>query len=172
VLLVNADLGAHCDGAALIAPMVRAGVAVVVFTEAADEPEWGRCLEQGARTVLPKDASVASVVSVVRRVSQGHQVMERSERERLIGLHRRQEATRRDARMRLQELSPQEGEILRHLMSGRTVREIAIIRVVSEATVRSQVKAILAKLQLSSQLAAVATAHRGGWGPRPLPVAG
>ncbi len=53
-------------------------------------------------------------------------------------------------------------------MQGRTVREIANLSVVSEATVRTQVKSILAKLEVSSQLAAVGLAHSIGWrGPRP-----
>jgi DNA-binding NarL/FixJ family response regulator len=37
--------------------------------------------------------------------------------------------------------------------------------VVAEATVRTQVKSILAKLEVSSQLAAVGLAHRVGWRP-------
>jgi DNA-binding NarL/FixJ family response regulator len=36
---------------------------------------------------------------------------------------------------------------------------------VSETTVRTQVKAILAKLEVRSQLAAVGLAHRAGWQP-------
>ena len=48
-------------------------------------------------------------------------------------------------------------------MLGRTVHEIAVIGVVSEATVRTQVKSILAKLQVTSQIAAVGLAHRLGW---------
>ena len=171
VLLVNADLGPHCDGAALIAPMVRAGVAVVVVLEHHDEASRGRCLEQGASAVLPKSASLASAVSVVRRVNLGLPVLDRSERDRLVELHRRRVAVRRDAHERLQHLSPQEGEVLRHLMSGLTVREIATVRVVSESTVRTQVKAVLAKLRISSQIAAVALAHKAGWEARPLAVA-
>lgn len=50
-------------------------------------------------------------------------------------------------------------------MRGAQVREIARESVVSEATVRTQVKAILAKLELSSQLAAVGAAYRVGWRP-------
>ena len=47
-------------------------------------------------------------------------------------------------------------------MEGHTVRDIARISVVSEATVRTQVKSILAKLEVSSQLAAVGLAHEIG----------
>jgi two-component system, NarL family, nitrate/nitrite response regulator NarL len=48
-------------------------------------------------------------------------------------------------------------------MNGRTASEIADERVVSLATVRSQIRAILLKLDVSSQLAAVAMAHRARW---------
>ena len=50
-------------------------------------------------------------------------------------------------------------------MGGQTVREIARSAVVSEATVRTQVKSILAKLEVSSQLAAVGLANQVGWQP-------
>jgi two-component system, NarL family, nitrate/nitrite response regulator NarL len=120
---------------------------------------------------LPKRTSRRSVISVVRRVSQGQPVLDRSERDRLIAVHRRQTQHERVELDRLRDLSPQEREVLRHLMAGHTVGEIAALRVVSVATVRTQVKAILAKLDLSSQLAAVAVAHRAGWEPHSLTFA-
>ena len=56
-------------------------------------------------------------------------------------------------------------EVLGALMRGAPVREIARTSVVSEATVRTQVKSILAKLEMSSQLAAVGAAYKVGWHP-------
>ena len=50
-------------------------------------------------------------------------------------------------------------------MAGHNVLDIARARVVSEGTVRVQVRAILAKLGVSSQIAAVGLAHRAGWDP-------
>jgi len=50
-------------------------------------------------------------------------------------------------------------------MAGRPVREIAQRSYVSEATVRTQVKSILAKLEVTSQLAAVGAAHETDWRP-------
>lgn len=163
VLLVNADLGRSCNGAALIAPMVGAGAAVVVITENTDEARWGECLAQGARTVLSKSVSLGTVVSTVRRVSHREPVLERAERERLIGVYRSRAERETVDRARLADLSPQEGEVLRLMMAGRSVAEISRVRVVAEGTVRTQVKAIHAKLQVNSQLAAVAAARRGGW---------
>jgi two-component system nitrate/nitrite response regulator NarL len=75
---------------------------------------------------------------------------------------------RTQARRLMESLSRREREILGHLMRGATVAEIAANGVVSEATVRTQVKSILIKLEVSSQLAAIAVARRAGWQPNPL----
>lgn len=48
-------------------------------------------------------------------------------------------------------------------MQGRTAREIAQTDGLSESTVRTHIKAILAKLEASSQVAAVASAYQAGW---------
>ena len=53
--------------------------------------------------------------------------------------------------------------MLAALIEGRTVRAISEVSVVSEATVRTQVKSILNKLEVSSQLAAVGMANQVGW---------
>jgi len=56
-------------------------------------------------------------------------------------------------------------QVLGRLMEGRNLHDIAVLFVVSEATVRIQVKSILAKPRVSSQLAAVGLAHQVGWPP-------
>ena len=48
-------------------------------------------------------------------------------------------------------------------MEGHNAEEIAKAGYVSISTVRSQIKAILQKLGVNSQLAAVAIARRTGW---------
>ena len=63
----------------------------------------------------------------------------------------------------IETLTVREREVLAYLMKGQTVREIATECVVAEATVRTQVKSILAKLEVSSQLAAVGMANEIGW---------
>ncbi len=60
-------------------------------------------------------------------------------------------------------------EILGALMNGEPVQEIARTNVVAVATVRSQVKSILTKLELQSQIAAVGAAHRAAWRPPSSP---
>lgn len=60
-------------------------------------------------------------------------------------------------------LSPREQNVLISLMKGATARQIAEKDCVSLATVRSQIRSIISKLGVSSQLAAVVLAYQSGW---------
>ena len=104
-------------------------------------------------------------MAAVRRLNDGFPVMDRVAREELIAEWHQNRVENHEARRRLEDLTPREREVLRQLMQGHQVREIARLNVVSEATVRTQVKSILAKLEVSSQLAAVGLAHEAGWRP-------
>ena len=104
-------------------------------------------------------------MATVRRLNQGLPVMDRDEREDLLQAWHKERQEHQELRTRLGRLTAREREVLGHLMEGHTVRDIARISVVSEATVRTQVKSILAKLEVSSQLAAVGLAHTVGWRP-------
>jgi two-component system, NarL family, nitrate/nitrite response regulator NarL len=60
-------------------------------------------------------------------------------------------------------LTEREQGVLAELIEGHCAEDIAKAAFVSISTVRSQIKAILQKLGVSSQLAAVAMARRAGW---------
>ena len=66
-------------------------------------------------------------------------------------------------------LTEREQVVLAELMEGHCAEEIATAAFVSISTVRSQIKAILHKLGVNSQLAAVALARRAGWSLDSLP---
>lgn len=163
VALLDLELGIPGRSSRIIGDLVRAGVAVVVLTGSTNRAEWGECLHRGAHRVVPKLAALQDLVSVLRRIELGLPVMPRDQREALIDVWRREDAARRTARERLALLTKREREILRHLASGRQVGDIARSDVVSTATVRTQVKSILGKLDVSSQLAAVGMVHRARW---------
>jgi two-component system, NarL family, nitrate/nitrite response regulator NarL len=170
IALLDLDLGPLGDGVRLITPLVQAGIHVVVVTGSIDKARWGESLRYGARTVLAKTQPLNDILATVRRINQGLPVMDRVEREQLIQLWRDQREKLQVLVDRLQLLTPREQVVLGQLMKGHQVREIAHQSVVSEARVRTQVKSILAKLEVSSQLGAVGLAHEIGW--RPLAVAG
>ncbi len=163
VVLLDLDLGLFGDGERLIEPLSRSGANVVVITGSTDRARWGDAVRCGARKVLSKSQPLRDILATVRRIVAGLPVMDREEREELVSEWTRHRFEAQGFRERLELLTIRESEVLGHLMKGRAVREIAGLSVVSEATVRTQVKSILAKLEVSSQLAAVGMANEIGW---------
>ena len=163
MVLLDLDLGLFGDGVRLIDPIARSGANVVVVTGSTDQARWGEAVRAGARKVLSKSQPLRDILATVRRIMAGLPVMDREEREELLTEWARELVESQGLRDRLGQLTVRESEVLGHLMKGRAVREIAGLSVVSEATVRTQVKSILAKLEVSSQLAAVGMAHQIGW---------
>ena len=81
------------------------------------------------------------------------------------------DARRRGPRLELfARLTEREQVVLSELMEGHCAEDIAKAAFVSISTVRSQIKAILHKLGVNSQLAAVAMARRAGWSLELRPV--
>lgn len=165
MVLLDLDLARFGDGVRLIGRLATAGINVVVMTGSTDRSRWGEAIRHGARTVLAKSRPLNDILSTIRRINQGLPVLALEEREDLLREWRRQRAQHEEVLSRMSRLTARESQVLGNLMQGRTVHDIATSAVVSEATVRTQVKSILAKLQVSSQLAAVGLAHGVGWKP-------
>jgi two-component system nitrate/nitrite response regulator NarL len=163
VVLLDLDLGRFGDGMNLIAPLARAHINVVVLTASEDIGRWGGCMRLGARKIVPKSGALQQALSTVRRLHQGLPVTSSDELEMLLSAWAEQRREHDELRRRLDMLTPRERQILGALIEGRTVRAISEQSVVSEATVRTQVKSILSKLEVSSQLAAVGMANHVGW---------
>ncbi|MFC5728827.1 MULTISPECIES: response regulator [Nocardioides] len=165
VVLLDLDLGSFGDGVRLIHPMARSGANVVVVTASADKCLWGECMRNGARKTLTKTQPLNEMLAVVRRIQEGLPVVSAAEREDLLACWDEHRIAVEQQRERLGRLTRREREVLAQLTLGRSVREVARTSFVSEATVRTQVKSILAKLDVSSQLAAVGLANHAGWRP-------
>lgn len=168
IVLLDLDLGGFGDGVRLISPLAKAGANVVVVTASADRSRWGEALRHGARATLSKSQPLNDILATVRRINAGLPVMTHEQREELLRLWHEQRRETQGIQERFAQLTARETQVLGHLMLGHTVHDIAVASVVSEATVRTQVKAILAKLHVSSQLAAVGLAHQIGWRPPAL----
>jgi two-component system, NarL family, nitrate/nitrite response regulator NarL len=168
IVLLDLDLGRFGDGVRLIAPLAKAGINVVIVTASPDRGRWGEAIRYGARAVLSKSQPLSGILATVRRINEGLPVITHDEREDLLRTWHQQRSEIQELVTRLALLTARESQVLGRLMQGRTVHDIAALSVVSEATVRTQVKSILAKLQVSSQLAAVGLAHQVGWRPPAL----
>lgn len=164
VVVASLDLhSTHSDGGAVLHELAKTHRVLAVL-EAGGPSRYGQALELGAHGVATKTMPLNEFLAMVRKTMTGVPVVERQERTRLIALYRQQRGARAVATRRLESLSAQERDVLRHLMAGHGVREMALLRVVSEHTVRTQVRAVLTKLDVSSQVEAVAVAWANGWG--------
>jgi two-component system, NarL family, nitrate/nitrite response regulator NarL len=158
------DLG---TGIGLIAPLRAAGARVVMLTAETDMFLLASCVEAGAEGWIGKDAFLDEIVRSVERVLAGLPLVGRAQREVLLDdLRLRRESLNR-ALSPFERLTPRESAVLGALVDGLSADEIAERDFVALTTVRSQIRAILQKLGVRSQLAAVALANRSGWAPPP-----
>jgi DNA-binding NarL/FixJ family response regulator len=164
LVLLDLDLGgALGDGADLVAPCVAAGSRVLLLTGTTDELWIAAALEQGACAAVDKAVPFDDLLGVVLAAARGDTVLAPCERQRLLWQLRCHRASRRRELAPFESLTPREQQVLRALSAGMTVPRIAEAWVVSQATVRSQVHAVLRKLAVRSQHEAVAAATRVGW---------
>lgn len=165
MVLLEPSLGRVGNGLRLIRPLTASGTAVVVLTGSSDRAVRGEALLQGARAALLKTCALADVVATAGSVREDRPLVADGERAALIRAALREREDVRELRARIERLTRRETEVLGALMQGAQVGDIARTAVVAEVTVRSQVKRILAKLEVTSQVAAVAAAYRAGWRP-------
>lgn len=136
----------------------------LLLTSTPPGPSWGAVLDAGARDIMSTSTSLEDLSACVRAISDGRDPMPNDEREESLAAWRRVAGEHRRLTRKLEALSPREMEILLELREGDSVKVIASRAGVSEGTVRSQVKSLLRKLGVSSQLQAVATyRHVNEW---------
>jgi two-component system, NarL family, nitrate/nitrite response regulator NarL len=165
VVVLELELAGAGSGRALIRPLVDLGGAVVVLTEITDRLELALCLEAGAVGVVSHAESFASASDKFRRAANGETVTPLGDRARY---QTELDAHRRTGRRRLapfESLSPRERDVLAKIVDGRSAADIARRSYVSVPTIRTQIRSILLKLDVQSQMAAAAMARQAGWSP-------
>lgn len=168
VVLLDLDLrGRIGDGVVLVAPLVALGAQVVVVSGSEDRVRVAQAVEAGAIGCVSKAEDVDVLLGAVQDAAAMQELLTPVQRTMLLlELHRqRQEHDDRMAPFR--SLTPRERDVLRAMMDGQAASAIAKAVFVSEATVRTQIRSVLAKLRVNSQLEAVAAARRAGWSPEP-----
>jgi DNA-binding NarL/FixJ family response regulator len=161
-LHLGEELGSGID---LIGPLRETGVPVVMLTAETDPFLLASCIEAGAEGWIGKDAFLDRVVASLEDVLAGRALLGCATRESLLDdLRMRRESLTRTLSP-FERLTPRERRVLASLAEGLSADEIATTHYVSLPTVRTQVRAILQKLGVRSQLAAVALVNRAGWKP-------
>jgi DNA-binding NarL/FixJ family response regulator len=143
------------DGVAAIAELARRKVAarVLVLTTYDTDSDVVRAVEAGATGYLLKDSPRGDLLRAVRAAARGEAALSPSVATRLLG----------QVRAPAQEpLSQRELEVLELVARGATNKEAAAKLFISEATVKTHLLHIYAKLGVSDRAAAVAEGFQRG----------
>jgi DNA-binding NarL/FixJ family response regulator len=152
------------DGIAATAQLRAAAdpLAVLVLTTfGEDEVLWG-AVEAGAAGFVLKDSSAEDLIAAVRAVAGGGAWFDPAVAPRVLEQYRRVVAPAAREARRLELLTDREHEVLRLMARGASNAEIAATLYVAEATVKTHVGSIFAKLDVRDRPAAIVFAYDHG----------
>jgi DNA-binding NarL/FixJ family response regulator len=165
-VLLDISLGESVgSGVDLVAPLRQTGAEIVMLTAETRRTVLAACLEAGATGWIGKNTFLDEVVGTLTDVLAGKPLIGQTIREGMIDELRIERASAKRALTPFERLTMREREVLAALVDGLSAEEIAEHQFVALTTVRSQIRAVLQKLGVRSQLAAVAYANRVGWKP-------
>jgi DNA-binding NarL/FixJ family response regulator len=165
VVLLDLDLGVLGDGVDLVKPLTELGARVLVVSGTTDRRRLAETVERGAVGFMSKTVHFEQLLATVLDVVAQRPVLSTAVRYELMAELRRARATRSRDLAPFMTLTPRERAVLAALAKGQRAEAIAADAGVSGATVRSQIRSVLAKLGVNSQLEAVALAWTVGWFP-------
>ena len=134
---------------------------LVLTTFGEDEVLWG-AIEAGAAGFVLKDCSAEDLIAAVRAVAGGGAWFDPGVAPRLLDHYRRLVAPASREAKKLESLTDREHEVLRLIARGATNAEVAATMHVAEATVKTHVGSIFAKLGVRDRAAAIVFAYDHG----------
>ena len=135
---------------------------IVVLTTHADDQSILGALEAGARGYLTKDAGIAEISRAIQAAAAHQALLDPAVQARLLAAATSAGAPRAPAAELPDELTPREAEVLRLIARGMSNAEIAAALIVSEATVKSHINHLFAKIGARDRAQAVHYAYTHG----------
>jgi DNA-binding NarL/FixJ family response regulator len=153
------------SGTELTVQFCQAGLRVCVIDALGDGDRFNVWTDAGASTLIDKSVRFEELFITVNRLLRTTRMRKSAQKSPASRAWTRSaEEGRQDPQLQpFAVLTEREQSVLAELMEGHCAEEIARAAFVSISTVRSQIKAILQKLGVNSQLAAVALARRADW---------
>ena len=163
VILMDVQMP-RVDGIAATRQVVAEGLGHVVIVTTFDRDDYlFAALEAGASGFLLKDAGPEQLLEAVRAAGHGHALLAPEVTRRVIGRMVGSDDDRaRPEPPELGHLTAREREVLVMLGRGLSNGEIAASLVLGEATVKTHVSNVLAKLHLRDRVQAVVYAYEAG----------
>jgi DNA-binding NarL/FixJ family response regulator len=157
----------RCDGVEATRQLreLDPGIKVIVLTTYADDRSVIDALRAGARGYLTKDAGAEEIRQALAQVVSGQAVIDPAVQHHLvdaIAVSPPPAADDQPERQLPDGLTQREAEVLELIAEGLSNAEIATLLVVSEATVKSHVNHLLAKIGARDRAQAVGYAFRHG----------
>jgi DNA-binding NarL/FixJ family response regulator len=126
-----------------------------------DDALWG-ALDAGAAGFVLKDSSAEDLIAAARAVAGGAAWLDAKVTPRVLSAFRTNVRPHLQQAVRIEELTPREHDVLRHMARGETNSEIAAVLHVSAGTVKTHVGAIFSKLGVRDRAAAIVFAYDHG----------
>ena len=161
IVLQDLLLPGGIDGVETTRRVVAKGlpVRVIALTASIDEARMMGVLRAGAAGYVRKDAEPETLLAAVRAVAAGGTYIDPTVGRHLV-------ASRLTAASGVaspaDDLTPRELDVLRHLVQGRSNREIAATLDIGDETVKTHVARVLSKLQVENRAQAIVQALKQG----------
>lgn len=166
VILLDIDLGKENGLDAIPALIAGSKAKVLVLTGMRDKSVHDQAVLAGARGVVEKEARAETILTAIRKVSEGELWLDRAAAGRIfVEFSRRGAAPAPDPEeQKIAALTDREREIIAVITtnSGATGRTIAEMLHISEHTLRNHLTSIYDKLGVGNRLELFAYSHRHG----------
>ena len=150
------------DGIEATGLLAGEGAKVVILTTFERDDYIVGAVRAGASGFLVKNAPPEELVAAVRAVAAGDALLSPSVTRRVLDRMAEEVPDSPEARERLSELTEREVEVLRLVAAGLSNGEIAGTLVLGEATIKTHVSNLLAKLHLRDRVQATVFAYESG----------
>lgn len=124
-------------------------IKVIALTASIDQPRMMGVLRAGATGYIRKDAEPETLLAAVRAVARGETYIDPAVARLQV-----------ESDHEIDALTAREADVLRHLVSGRSNKDIAVALEIGEETVKTHVSHLLAKLSVDNRAQAIAEALR------------
>ena len=135
---------------------------VLVLTTFDDDDTVAAALGAGAAGFILKDAPGEELIRAARIVASGGAWLDPQVTGRVLETFRRVSGHGASGASRVEQLTAREQDVLREVAAGSNNAEVAAALFISEATVKTHLGNILAKLDLRDRAAAIVYAHTHG----------
>lgn len=166
VALLDLRLAEDRTALELIPALRDLGASVLMVTSERHRVALAECVEAGAIGLVHKSAPLTELIEAVHDVAALRSHLSRAERDELLRHLREQRLADRVRLAPFDALTAREAEVLAGITEGLSAEALAERDYVSVTTIRSQIRSILTKLGVNSQLAAAAMARTAGWRPQ------